>query len=112
MRNTLAKAARATGATLLALGLAFSVTNVAHAASASYTQGSGSIEGGYYRGSYRVTPKESYISMYTINKKTYCSASQDNKKPSYSYSSIGANCTASQTGNANSGVDYVYFNNN
>ncbi|KFI60946.1 hypothetical protein [Bifidobacterium cuniculi] len=109
MRNTLAKAARATGATLLALGLAFSVTNVAHAASATYYPvSSGSINGGFYSGSYSVTATKSSISVYSFSNSMGCIAAQNGQKSEMT-TNHGTTCAVSITGGQSTVGDYAYY---
>ncbi|KFI56930.1 hypothetical protein BCUN_2235 [Bifidobacterium cuniculi] len=100
------------GAVGLALGVAFSTANIAYAsATATYIPySSGSIEGGYFRGSRTVTYTSSAISMYSVNQASYCEAKQSGNI-NYDYMKVGQgkSCSASQTGTATTAGDYAKY---
>ncbi|KFI64261.1 hypothetical protein [Bifidobacterium cuniculi] len=111
MIKTKHRARHAFIATLLATGLAFSITNVAHAATATYYPiSSGTIENGYFRGSYTAAADRSYITLSSTSSTTECYAKQDgNTNPAYQKGGPGQGCTAVQTGTTLTVGDYVKY---
>ncbi|KFI63785.1 hypothetical protein [Bifidobacterium cuniculi] len=110
-RLTRSKPVRAWLAALLAAGLAFSVADVAQAASATYYPvSSGQIQNGYFYGNYAVTANRSYIKLYSGSNGTHCYAHQDgNANAAHSYGSPGVGCEAVQNGSSSTVGDYASY---
>lgn len=108
---TRSKPVRAWLAALLATGLAFSVADVAQAASATYYPvSSGQIQNGYFYGNYVVAAKRSYIKLYSGSNSTHCYAHQDgNARAAYSYGSPRVGCEAVQNGSSATAGDYASY---
>ena len=95
--------------TLLAAGVALSCASVANAVGATYYPiSSGSINGGYYSGSYNVTATSSSISVRSFNKRVFCLASQNGANNNMEVSA-GVTCSVQKTGNQSVVGDYVSY---
>lgn len=96
---------------LLAAGITLSCASVANAASRTYYPiSSGTIENGYYRGSYTAAAKRSYITLSSMSHNTECYAKQDgHSKEAYDFGSSGMGCSAVQTGTDLTVGDYVRY---
>lgn len=98
---------------LMAVLVGFGGVGVANAGGIYETQipdQQGSFERGYWRGSWKVSPTESWVRLYSINKQEYCEAHQDyNPEPAWKRMSPRQECYVRQTGNPIVAHDYVTY---
>lgn len=98
--------------TALSVGLCFGVAATANASVSRiyYAVSGGSIEGGYYRGSYNVSKTKSVISIYSVSSYSYCVAVQDGHNNKINASAPNQYCTYNDTGSsASTDNDFVFY---